>query len=312
MKCLELFCGIGGFAAAATGTGLEIVGAIDINRQCTSVYRHNFAHPTWEYALESIPWQRLEAFQAQLWWLSPPCQPHTSRGRVRDLADNRSNALIHLTEGIGRVLPEFVLLENVARFRDSQSADLLRQQLTQSGYYFRQWLICPSFLGIANRRLRYYLMASRRGPFAADPLARYEWNAIQDKPNIRPADQLTRRIGSVLIEENWCCESLQISQAIQQRYADAINWVQVEDEGAISTCFTSAYGRSPVYSGSYLIRRGQARYFSPLEIVRLLGFDTNFKFPADYGQRQQWNLAGNSLSVDVVRTILNFLPTPSL
>jgi DNA (cytosine-5)-methyltransferase 1 len=310
MRSLELFCGIGGFAAAATGTGLEIVAAIDISRQCTAVYRENFQHPARENALESICWGRLADFQAQLWWLSPPCQPYTSRGRMRDLQDPRSAALVHLLGAIDKVQPDFVLLENVARFRDSQSVDLLRQRLRKSGYDFREWLICPSFLGIANRRLRYYLAASRVAAFRNESLEEFRWNPARPCTGGSPSVPLRRSVADVLQEENWQCQDLKIPSAIEQRYREAINWVDPRDSRAVSSCFTSAYGRSPVYCGSYLKRCGETRYFAPLEILKLLGFDQTYQFPENLTNRQKWNLSGNSLSVDVVREILRSLPIP--
>ena len=45
LRVLELYCGIGG-CAAALGDGAEIVAAVDVNRVALGVYRHNFSHPT--------------------------------------------------------------------------------------------------------------------------------------------------------------------------------------------------------------------------------------------------------------------------
>lgn len=307
MRSLELFCGIGGFAAAASGTGLEIVAAIDISRQCTAVYRENFQHPARENTLESIDWGLLADYQAQLWWLSPPCQPYTSRGLMRDLQDPRSAALVHLLGAFDRIRPDFLLLENVARFRDSQSAGLLRQRLRKRGYDFREWLICPTFLGIANRRLRYYLAASRVAGFRDESLEAFRWNPARPLTGGGPSVPLRRSVAEVLQEENWHCQDLKIPPAIEQRYREAINWVDPGDSQAVSSCFTSAYGRSPVYCGSYLNRGGETRYFAPLEILGLLGFDPTYQFPENLTNRQKWNLSGNSLSVDVVREILSSL-----
>jgi len=39
LKALELFCGIGGFAAAVAGTGTRVVGALDQSPLALEVYR---------------------------------------------------------------------------------------------------------------------------------------------------------------------------------------------------------------------------------------------------------------------------------
>ena len=49
---LELFCGIGG-VAAALGNRAQIVAAVDQNRRALSVYAANFAHPTCPAAFRS-------------------------------------------------------------------------------------------------------------------------------------------------------------------------------------------------------------------------------------------------------------------
>jgi DNA (cytosine-5)-methyltransferase 1/tRNA (cytosine38-C5)-methyltransferase len=305
---LELFCGIGGFAAAATTCPkFQIVGAIDINQLANSVYRHNFAHPVFEFTLESISVERLTTFDADLWWLSPPCQPFTSRGKRVDLNDPRSQALNHLLDVIEQLHPKFIMLENVARFRSSQMASKMRATLQRLGYRVFQWLICPTQLGIANRRLRYYLLATKHPIFDRDPLPAFAWNELSDGLLCRNSPPLVRKIKDILIEDNWDNPRLRIPAEIQDRYTQAINWVDEYDSEAISSCFTSAYGKSPVYSGSYLKRGDRARYFCPLEISRLLGFDLGFTFPAGLSYRQQWNLVGNSLSVHVVRLILKQL-----
>ena len=103
-RVLELYCGIGG-CAAALGPGREIVAAVDINRTALEVYRHNFPHPVVARTIDSIGPADLERWRADLWWLSPPCQPFTRRGLRRDDADPRSASLLHLIELLDRAPP---------------------------------------------------------------------------------------------------------------------------------------------------------------------------------------------------------------
>ena len=46
------------------------------------------------------------------------------------------------------------------------------------------------------------------------------------------------------------------------------------------------------------------RYFSGTELVRLFGFSTNFTFPYDLTNKQQWKLIGNSLNVRIASKIV--------
>ena len=91
--------------------------------------------------------------------------------------------------------------------------------------------------------------------------------------------------------------------ALQQRYVGAIHEVDPEEEEAITSCFTSSYGRAVVRAGSYLRAPDGLRAFSPREVFRLLGFGAP-QLPAQLSRLQLWSLAGNSVSVPVVRWLL--------
>ncbi|HVS02025.1 MAG TPA: DNA cytosine methyltransferase [Thermoanaerobaculia bacterium] len=314
LRALELYCGIGG-CAAALGQAAEVVAAVDINRLALGVYRRNFPHPTLASTLEAVSAERLAAFAAELWWLSPPCQPFTRRGRGGDVDDPRCRSLLHLLALLPAVLPRHLALENVPGFAGSRAHGRLLSTLQRERYHFQELLLCPTQLGIPNRRRRYYLLASRREllplpppPPRATPLAAF----LDADPDPR----------------SW------VSPELLRRYAGALDLVDPADPGARTACFTAAYGRSPVRSGSYLIASGReasppgaraglyagpggdggpplpplVRRFSPSEVLRLLGFPAGFSLPPRMPLANAWRLAGNSLSVPAVRHVLGAIP----
>lgn len=64
--------------------------------------------------------------------------------------------------------PNYILLENVKGFEESDSRDILVSTLTESGYEFQEMLITPLQIGIPNSRMRYYCLARKAakvGPF---------------------------------------------------------------------------------------------------------------------------------------------------
>ena len=93
-----------------------------------------------------------------------------------------------------------------------------------------------------------------------------------------------------------------------ERYRGALHVIDPGDPRAVAHCFTSAYGRSPVRSGSYLATKTGVRRFSPAEILRLLGFPESFRLPPELGLEGAWRLVGNSLSIDAVRWVLGTIP----
>ena len=73
-----------------------------------------------------------------------------------------------------------------------------------------------------------------------------------------------------------------------------------------SACFGSSYGVVSSGAGSYLeLAEGRYRRFSPREILRLLGFPERFHLDPTVSLKKQWKLVGNSLSLPVVRYVLN-------
>ncbi|KAG0249348.1 tRNA (cytosine-5-)-methyltransferase [Mortierella polycephala] len=55
--------------------------------------------------------------------------------------------------------PNYILVENVRGFEESDSRDLLVEALTKAGYEFQEMLITPLQIGIPNSRMRYYCLA---------------------------------------------------------------------------------------------------------------------------------------------------------
>ncbi len=284
-RVLELFCGIGGCTVALVGRA-DVVAAVDINQLALRVYRHNYPHAVETRTIESISETQFANWRADLWWMSPPCQPFTQRGRQRDLADPRAQAFATLLQRIERVRPTYVAMENVAAFQDSIAHDELQNMLDRGGYTFLEGIWCSTQFGLPNRRPRYYLIASRR-----------------ERPCWPEPEVHSRRLSEMLDPQ--VPKELFVDRELLARYRSAMHIVDPRDADAVTNCFTSAYGRSPVQSGSYLATDAGVRRFSPHEILRLLGFPTSFTLPACLTLSQAYRLVGNSLSIPAVRHVLS-------
>ena len=161
-------------------------------------------------------------------------------------------------------------------------------RLREDGYAVQECLLCPTELGLPNRRQRFYLVAAR-GSLNPWPPPRFEGFSI---PSILE-DQAASDLAAPLV--------------VLQTYRRAIHIVR-GDQDSITHCFTSAYGHSHVRSGSYLYHAGHIRRFSPPEILKILGFPAAYHLPRSLTLYQAWRLVGNSLSVPAVRHILSCIP----
>jgi DNA (cytosine-5)-methyltransferase 1 len=289
LRVLELYCGIGGFGAAAYGRA-EVIAAIDQSLPAIAVYERNFpGTATYPLNLETITPEWLARFDAQMWWLSPPCQPYTVRGCFRDTADPRARSLLSLLSGIAHAGPQYLAVENVEGFIRSEVRRLLLDALRKAGYNIFERILCPTELGIPNRRPRYYLIGSL-SPLLPQPELPFERRRLRGY--LDPIPQV----------------GLSVNPQQIRQFQPGFHIVDPADPVTYSTCFTSAYGQSLMYSGSYLKLDKDVRRFSPMEILRLLHFPAGFSFPTNLSLRKQWHLVGNSLSVAAVREVLRVIP----
>ena len=218
---------------------------------------------------------------ADLWWTVaalPALHAPGQAARPRRSAQPRASS-ISSSCSIG-VRPPALALENVPEMRGSQAHARLREVLDRNGYAVAERLLCPTELGIPNRRRRFYLVASRDAPdrlggrgFAVDHrparCARFAPTAV-----LLPRRR--RRAAS--------CRRPRAARALRARRRPR----RRRRPGAVAATFTAAYGRSPVRAGSYLRRNGHvARRFSPAEILRLLGFPASYRLPAGPAARQR-------------------------
>ena len=293
IRALEFFAGVGGFATA--WPEVDVAAAIDIHQGAAEVYTTNSSHPFWIREIESISAEELLGLHANLWWMSPPCQPYTLRGLRRDINDPRARSLLRLIDLMGACTPEFVVMENVLGFSQSIAHALLTKRLETCGYRWQSIELCPTQMNWPNKRPRFYLMASR----GADLIP---W---RDLPaySCRTADLLDGELEMQVV-----APELLMNAATIAEIEEAIDRCDRNSERA-TACFASSYGRSLLNSGSYLqLGAGRYRRFSPREVANLLGFPPHFILPLNLRTRELWKLLGNGLSLPAVRYVLSHLP----
>lgn len=284
-RALEFFAGIGGFAAAVNGQ-FPISAAYDINEHAGKWYRSQYPHPYRHQSIDGLKVKEIIEHKANMWWLSPPCQPFTQKGKRLDLDDNRNKGFLNLLKLFAQVGPKIIAMENVPGFIGSHSHRLFQSEIEQKGYSLTELCLCPSELGIPNQRRRYYAIA------AATPIS-VTW----DKGP-------SRRVGDFIQSHFHSDPQLQIKPDLLDRFQQGMHIC--DSDSQITRCFTAGYGRNWVKSGSYLRYPQGIRLFHPLEVAALLGHSLN-QIPAELSYRQAWKLLGNGLSGFAMRVIVRGL-----
>ncbi len=292
-RAIEFYAGVGGFACAASrvwaGHSCEVT-PIDIDQAARQVYELNHPHRMLTREIASLSTQMLGQLSADLWWMSPPCQPYSRRGHQRDAEDPRADSLLHLIAQIEHVRPHSIALENVAGFATSRAFERLSAALMRSGYHMRHRLLCPTELGWPNRRPRFYLLASLDALRDWQPLPRYDCSVAS-------------LIEGIEFDRSQCA----VDANMIRQFASAMDRVDPIVPGSITACFGSSYGKSFLHAGSYCQQDDTWRRFAPAEVARLLGFPKSFTLPTTLSYRRLWQLLGNSLSIPVVEYVLAHL-----
>lgn len=291
-RVIEFFAGIGGFACAAQrvwGEDLDIL-AIDIDQTAQQIYQLNHSQRVLTREIQSLATHALAEIDAELWWLSPPCQPYSRRGHQRDTQDPRAQSLLHIIDQLDQVRPRSLALENVEGFAESRALELLMAALMRSGYHVQHRVLCPTEMGWPNRRRRFYLVASLIPLRAWRPLPCFHITV----------DDLIR---GVAIDRSQCA----VDDVLIERFSAGMDRVDHLQPECVTACFGSSYGKSLLHAGSYCMENGSLRRFAPAEVLRLLGFPSSFMLPPDLSYRRLWKLLGNSLAIPAVEYILAHL-----
>ena len=86
LRVIEFFSGIGGWHSAlnrldghgAVAPVVDVVAAYDVNTVANAVYEHVYSKPKpSSQSIDSLTVKALDGLRADVWCMSPPCQPFT-------------------------------------------------------------------------------------------------------------------------------------------------------------------------------------------------------------------------------------------
>ncbi|XP_077664294.1 tRNA (cytosine(38)-C(5))-methyltransferase isoform X3 [Eretmochelys imbricata] len=180
VRVLELYSGIGGMHQALRESCIsaEVVAAVDVNTVANEVYKHNFpSTPLWAKTIEGITLAELNRLSFDMILMSPPCQPFTRLQR----------------------LPKYILLENVKGFETSSARDKLVETLKKCGFKYQEFLLSPTYLGIPNSRLRYFLIAKLQSELLT---FQAPGQILENFPDQEPKASVKHRVAAGLEKES--------------------------------------------------------------------------------------------------------------
>jgi len=215
LVAVDLFCGAGGLSYGLQQAGVAVAAGVDTDPACEYPFESNIEAPFLNIDVRDVTADHLR----RLWRRSrfrvlagcAPCQPFSMHRRGQDTSSEEQWSL--LTE-FGRLVketePEIVTMENVPRIVSARVFRDFVSLLIDHGYQVDYRSCNGVDHGLAQRRSRLVLLASRLGPIkvasrrSATALTRTVRDEIGGLPTLRsgeadPHDPLhrTRRLSAI-------------------------------------------------------------------------------------------------------------------
>lgn len=313
---LDLFAGAGGWSVGFEEAGFAHAAMYDFNKPACDTARKNFGDIVHHVDLSKH--NEIQFPEVDIVCGSPPCQGFSNEGYKR-VDDPRNSLVWSYLEIIHRIKPRVWVFENVPGFKRSYGGRYFQQltdELRDSNYHWRDYLLDAADYGAPQHRLRFVLIAAKdfvpRRPepshsastdmFTPNPYVTL-WDAISDLPvpelgdrigtfeyGIEPinAYQQWVRRGSHSLHnhttQNHSARVLEKMRAVPMG-GDMANIVANFAENKVHYCggYRRAAKDRPSYTaywtrGMTSIHPEQDRFLSPRECARIQTFPDRFVF----------------------------------
>ena len=298
LRVLEFYSGIGGARlgveqwAHGAGRRVETVAAYDMNAPANEVYLLNFRQKPRNKAIEHVKLEDVNKLKADVWLMSPPCQPFTPgggrAGKTGD-TDTRCVSFLHITKLLTSPemrTPDYILLENVVNFGDSDACKAFIATLQTLGYTTRSIITSPDRLKRHCAEVQNTLPGATTETASvttesAIPYNRPRFFILAAKKEVKDvasaeADTLQAALFAEESVETAAIGDFLSSRGVSLAEGDGDDMLWVEEEtysahpsyrfdcvsrtevGHAVSCITKSYGKNHRGSGSLMIVDGEA------------------------------------------------------
>lgn len=315
---IDLFSGCGGLTLGLKHAGYNVLGAVEVATKAQQTYKMN--HPEvrlYESDIRDISTDKLlsdlgiEFGDLDLLAGCPPCQGFSrlrTRNRSGSVDDPRNDLILQFQRYIEELLPKNVMMENVPALAKDLRFKQLISNLVKLGYETIYEIADAANFGVAQRRKRLILLASR-----------------VRKPRLAEKNRKRLVVRDVLSQIEEPSVSSDVIHTIPERRSDAVKQIialipknggsrsqlPVEFQLAChirSDGFKDVYGRmawdavSPTIT-SGCINPSKGRFLHPeenrtitlREASLLQGFPIEYRFDATHGKEAIALMIGNAL-----------------
>lgn len=303
---IDLCAGTGAFSYAfETTKKVNVVYANDFDENSKKIYDINFKHELdlqniCEVDVKNIP--KHDILTAGI-----PCQSFSIAGKQLGFDDERSNVFWKILEIIKFHQPEFIILENVKNLKTHDNGNTLKiiiECLEKENYNVLYKILNTSEItNIPQHRERIYIVCIKDKKlfdnFSLDfdkvdklPIQNMLFDDVDDKYYYN--------------DDNNKIHKMVMDEVVNQNSVYQFRRIYVrENKNHECPTLTANMGTGGHNVPIILDKKG-ARKLTPRECFNFQGFPSNYKFPKICDSKL-YKLAGNAVSVPVVRLIANRL-----
>jgi DNA (cytosine-5)-methyltransferase 1 len=174
-SCIDLFAGAGGLALGFKMAGFRCLLAVDIDKNmCETLMKNSIAETILQTDLSNentideiveIVQSKIGGKQLDLVLAGPPCQGFSTAGNWNP-DDPRNNLYIPLLRIIGKLIPKYILIENVPGIRSMRGGAILRkieELLREMDYIVKTELLKAEEYGVPQKRRRIFIFGYQKG-----------------------------------------------------------------------------------------------------------------------------------------------------
>lgn len=323
-KAIDLFSGAGGLTEGLRQAGYQVIGAVEIDARASATYRLNHKRVRlWEKDITGLSGKaimrdlNLKRGQLDLLAACPPCEGfstmRTKNGARRNF-DRRNDLIFQVLRIIRSTRPLSIMLENVPGLARNHRYRAFVDAVTRMGYKTVWAVLNTADYGVAQRRKRLVLLASR--------IAKPEFaEKARQRPTVR------QKIGRLSVPErsrdplhNYRARRSNKVQRLIERIPhnggsrrSLLPGEQLECHKKFNG-FHDVYGRmawdspSPTITGG-CINPSKGRFLHPRfdraitlrEAALLQSFPKDYEFSLEWGRYPVATLIGNALPPEFIR-----------
>ncbi|PRY22730.1 DNA (cytosine-5)-methyltransferase 1 [Spirosoma oryzae] len=342
MRYIELFAGIGGFRRSTEllnkdfNTNYECVGFSEIDSYALKTYEANYQlngevrmNNIIDFADDPESIQQLPDFDLILGGF--PCQPFSEVGKQLGFRDDRGSILFSIREILRIKKPNFIVLENVRhieRHNKGQTLNHILKFFEKHGYEFIKTVILNTKnYNLPQRRSRIFIICSRidinleiSEQAITDnfqTLGNTSLLSFNDTREIldRHVDlkyYLSEKIKYTILADG--SKNYRGTSQIDLETARTLTATMVKMHRACQDNYYSddyiLNGFSHKYTDKEILYKTPVRKLTPIEALKLQGFDETFcrnALEAGVSEHQLYRQAGNALSVNTGYALLHYL-----